>query len=188
MNAWIAQARSDPNKLPGEYVALGVGQPQDWTLEDSIAVGVYLARTIPSGTGAQLDNLRAFQAMGPAAFDRLLPLHTPHPVITVPRSSGLFPSDPGRTRKQERTALKRSTASRARCRRRPRTTRASRPRARRRLPLLGHVGLPEGSDVWAIRGPHHQARAVQRARSSATRSRSCSSSSRCTGRDSTPAG
>src|SRR3954470_7124209 len=69
VNAWIAQTRNDPSKLPGEFAALGIGAPQDFTLEDSGAIGVYLARTIPSGTGPELANLMAFQGMGAKGFD-----------------------------------------------------------------------------------------------------------------------
>src|SRR3954447_20981627 len=73
VNAWIAQTRDDPSKLPGEFTALGIGPPQDFTLEDSGAIGVYLARTIPSGTGEEIANLKAFQGLGAGAFDKLLP-------------------------------------------------------------------------------------------------------------------
>jgi penicillin G amidase len=107
INAWIAKVRSDPSLLPGEFAALGV-QLSDWTAEDSLRIGVLLARTIPSGDGAELDNARALQSIGPKAFSKLLPLRTPGRISTVPRSAGLFPSQPGRTRKQERSAYKRS--------------------------------------------------------------------------------
>jgi penicillin G amidase len=156
VNAWIAKVRTDPSKLPGEYPALGIGEPQDFTLVDSLAIGVYLARTIPSGTGEELANLEAFQRIGPRVFSRMLPLHTRHPVITVPRSSGLFPSDPGRTRHDERIGWKRSQRF---AKKLPLPSKQSYGTIREssHLPLLGHVGKPEGSDVWAIRGPHHRA-------------------------------
>ncbi|HVI17101.1 MAG TPA: penicillin acylase family protein, partial [Gaiellales bacterium] len=156
VNAWIAKVRTDPTKLPGEFPALGIGPPADFTLTDSGAIGIYLARTIPSGTGEELANLAAFQGMGSRAFSRLLPLHTRNPVITVPRSSGRFPSNPGRTKRQELRGWKRSKPF---ARKLPLPAKADRGTIREdaQLPLLGHVGKPEGSDVWAIRGPHHQA-------------------------------
>jgi penicillin amidase len=156
VNAWIAQARNDPSKLPGEFAALGIGPPQDFTLEDSGAIGVYLARTIPSGTGAELANLAAFQGMGAANFNRLLPLHTKGNVITVPRSSGKFPSNPGRTKRDERIAWKSSQPFVQSLPLPPEGDKGT-IRESSKLPLLGHVGKPEGSDVWAIRGPHHRA-------------------------------
>jgi penicillin amidase len=156
VNAWIAETRNDPSKLPGEFTALGIGSPQDFTLEDSGAIGVYLARTIPSGTGAELANLQAFQAMGARGFDKLLPLHTRGNVITVPKRSGLFPSNPGRTRRDERKAWKNSQAF-AKTLPLPAEGDQGTIREMSRLPLLGHVGKPEGSDVWAIRGKHHRA-------------------------------
>jgi penicillin amidase len=107
INAWVAETRSDPSKVPGEFTALGVQTPT-WTLRDTARIGVFLARTVPSGDGAELENARALKEAGPRAFNRLLPLRTKGRVPTVPRSSGLFPSQPGRTRKQERRAFKRS--------------------------------------------------------------------------------
>jgi penicillin amidase len=156
VNAWIAKARNDPSKLPGEYTALGIGMPQDFTLTDSAMIGIYLARTIPSGTGEELSNLAAFQGIGAKAFDRILPLHTTHNVITVPRANGLFPSNPGRTRKQERAAWKRSQPF-AKSLPLPSEGERGTIREDSQMPLLGHVGKPEGSDVWAIRGPKHKA-------------------------------
>ncbi len=107
INAWVDETRSDPSKLPGEFTALGVQAPT-WTLRDTARIGVFLARTVPSGDGAEIENARALSELGAKAFDRLLPLRTKGRVPTVPRQSGLFSSQPGRTRKQERRAYKRS--------------------------------------------------------------------------------
>jgi acyl-homoserine lactone acylase PvdQ len=54
--------------------------------------------------------MHAVQASGPQKFNRILPLRIPGQISTIPRSDGLFPSVPGRTRSQERTALARSAA------------------------------------------------------------------------------
>jgi penicillin amidase len=108
INAWIAEVRDDPaNKMPGEFPALGV-ELEDWRLEDTLRVGVFLARTIPSGDGLELDNAHALNLIGASAFNRLLPLRTPRRIASVPRGEGLFPSQPGRTRRQERRAYARS--------------------------------------------------------------------------------
>ena len=41
---------------------------------DTARVGVYLARTVPSGDGVELENARALQRLGARAFVKLLPL------------------------------------------------------------------------------------------------------------------
>src|SRR3954451_3170253 len=162
VNAWMAKTRTDPTKLPGEFAALGVGEPSPWTLEDTLAVGVYLARTIPSGDGEELHNLEALQKLPPQVFNKVLPLRQSDQVATIPKSSGVFPSQPGRTRKQVAQAFSRSTAF-ANTLPIPApdssdTQSNTKAEAQtRRLPLTGHLGLPEGSDVWAIRGPNHHA-------------------------------
>ncbi|HEV2061710.1 MAG TPA: penicillin acylase family protein, partial [Solirubrobacteraceae bacterium] len=112
VNAWIDHVRRNRDDMPGEFVALGV-EPADWTEDDSLAVGIYLARTVPSGSGVELDNLRTLRAIGPAAFDALLPLRTPGAIPSVPRRYGTFPSNPGplnprKKRRQERAAFARS--------------------------------------------------------------------------------
>ena len=158
VNAWIEEARNDPNKLPGEFPALGIGTPEDFTLVESAAIGVYLARTIPSGVGEEMSNLAAFQALGPRWFRRLLPLRTPKSVTTIPRREGRFPSNPGRTRKHERRAWRRSRKFAASLPLPPEADSGTvRQRQSMRLPLLGEFGDPGGSDVWAIRGPGKQA-------------------------------
>ena len=109
INAWIEHVSSPgmPD-MPGEFVALGDLPIEPWTLRDSARVGVYLARTVPSSDGRELANARDLEAIGPENFDALLPVHSKHPRITVPRSEGTFPSQPGRTRRDERIGFKRS--------------------------------------------------------------------------------
>jgi penicillin G amidase len=107
INAWIAHVKVTPADLPGEFTALGV-VPAPFSVEDLAAIGIQLARTTPNGDGTELDNVRALRAMSPAAFDRLEPLRVPGQITTIPASDGAFPSDPGRTRAQERAAFARS--------------------------------------------------------------------------------
>lgn len=145
INAWIAKAILDPTKLPGEFVGTGA-LPSEFSVLDLAAIGVYLARTVPSGDGPELRNVRALKALGSRWFDRLLPLRVPGQVPTIPRKEGVFPSNPGRTRKQERAAFRRSAAF------------------ARTLPLPGEggtiatrsapagIGRTGGSNMWAIRG------------------------------------
>ena len=101
INAYIRRVRSRPLELPGEFPALGI-VPRDWTLTDSARIGIFLARTVPSADGAELDNARVFQAIGSRAFARLLPLRTPGRIYTVPdAATACSPRSRGRTRRQE---------------------------------------------------------------------------------------
>ena len=70
-----------------------------WTLRDTARVGIFLARTVPSSDGREIENARALKELGAPGFSKLLPLRTKGAVSTVPREKGLFPSQPGRTAK-----------------------------------------------------------------------------------------
>jgi penicillin amidase len=109
INAWIEHVSSPglPD-MPGEFVALADLPIKPWTLEDSARIGVYLARTVPSSNGRELDNATDLEALGPAAFNEMLPVESKHPRLTIPPSEGQFPSDPGRTRADERKGFQRS--------------------------------------------------------------------------------
>jgi penicillin G amidase len=107
VNAWIAHVRRTPADLPAEFSTLNVPLRR-WDLLDTVRIGVLLARTIPSGDGNELDNLRALRALGPRRFAELLPLSVPGEITTIPRNAGTFPSQPGRTKAEERAAYARS--------------------------------------------------------------------------------
>ena len=110
INAWIDHVRTNPADLPGEYPAVGT-LPAPWTVRDSVAIGVYLARTIPTNAdpeGLELANLRAVQLSGRRALDALVPLRTPRALTTIPAASGRFPSQPGRSLGDEQRGLIRS--------------------------------------------------------------------------------
>jgi acyl-homoserine lactone acylase PvdQ len=109
INAYVDYVNAHPTQIPGEFPALGI-LPTHFTVEDLAAIGVFLARTTPNGDGADLQNMQAIQASGPARFNRILPLRIRGQISTVPRRDGLFPSVPGRTRRQEAAALRRSYA------------------------------------------------------------------------------
>src|SRR5204862_132749 len=89
VNAWVQKAMLDPTKLPGEYPATG-DQPTTFTTTDMIAIGVYLARTTPNGDGADLDNMRTVDQLGPDKFNQLLPLRIPGQISPVPAQAGPF--------------------------------------------------------------------------------------------------
>ncbi len=147
INAWAAKVRSDPSKLPGEFAALAVAVPT-WTLKDTARIGIFLARTVPSGDGVELQNARALKELGPRGFSKLLPLRTKGRISTVPREHGLFPSQPGRTVRQERAAYARSQKFIAGLRLpSAQAALATRPRESRRI-------LPRGgSYMWGIGRP-----------------------------------
>jgi penicillin amidase len=150
VNAYIARTRTNPTLLPAEFAALGVTL-DDWTVRDTLTVGVFLARTVPSGDGEELTNTRALLGIGPRAFDRLLPIRLPDQVPTVPASEGAFPSQPGRTRRQERKALGRSLAFL----RGVKLPDEKRPDAGAKLrKAMAGIGRTGGSNMWAIRGPN----------------------------------
>ena len=110
VNAWIAHVRTHPDDLPGEYPATAT-VPRDWTVLDSVAIGVYLARTIPTNAdphSLELANLRAVRESGTDVLQALVPLRTPNSLVTIPGSEKHFSSQPGRSRRQERRALQRS--------------------------------------------------------------------------------
>jgi penicillin amidase len=159
INAWIehVSAPGFPD-MPGEFVALGDLPIEPWTLRDSARVGVYLARTVPSSDGRELANARDLAAIGPENFDALLPVHSPHPRITVPRAEGEFPSQPGRSRRDERIGYRKSqrflagtdlsgatdTATQI-----PVQTKTAGPPGAGLTSILPHGG----SFMWAIRDP-----------------------------------
>jgi penicillin G amidase len=155
VNAWIDHVRRTPADLPLEFSALRIPL-RPWSVLDSLRIGVLLARTIPTGDGEELDNLAALRAFGPRLFQRLLPLRVPGQITTIPAADGTFPSQPGRTRAQERAAFARSerfvrSLPLARV-----TGTAARVPTGTESPAqaidvgLGHLG---GSFTWAIRRP-----------------------------------
>lgn len=157
VNAWIAHVRKTPADMPSEFAVLKVPL-RNWGLIDSLRVGVLLARTIPSGDGNELQNLAALRSLGPKRFDKYLPVRgVPGEVRTIPASSGVFPSRPGRTRKQEGAAYARSRRWLRHIPLPKSLFRASAAHVPTGLesPSGIHVGLGgvQGSFMWAIRRP-----------------------------------
>ena len=172
VNAWIARVAADPSLRPRELALLNL-TPAPWTALDSAAIGVQLARTVPSDDGRELENWRALRALGAKRFARLLPLRQRGAPTTVPASAGRFPSQPGRSRARRAARLQGVAALPEEAARRRRPPRAA-AHVAGRLPARG------GSFHCAFRGARqHGARCSPR-RSSASRSPSCSSSSRST--------
>ncbi len=162
INAWIDHVTSPgfPD-LPGEFVALSDLPIAPWTLRDSARVGIYLARTVPSSDGRELANARDLEALGPENFDRLLPVHSKRPRITVPRSEGKFPSQPGRSRRDERVGFERSHDFLARTDLSAATDTATQIPVQTRTAGAPGAGLTSilphgGSFMWAIQDPERK--------------------------------
>src|SRR3954447_7792336 len=85
VNAWLAAVAADPTKRPLELVFLNL-TPAPWRAGDSAAIGVQLARTIPSGDGNELQNWDALRKLGAKRFKSLLPLRRKGRVATIPAS------------------------------------------------------------------------------------------------------
>jgi len=149
VNAWIDHVRTAPADLPGEYVAVGLA-PTPWTIDDTIAVGIFLARTVPSGDGNELANLRTVQESGIRALQRVLPLRTPGRRPTVPASEGRFDQGRHRSAKEEQAALKRSLAFAATLPK-PSASVIAAP-ARKAGLTPGRIGRTGGSYMFAVRG------------------------------------
>jgi penicillin G amidase len=109
VEARIQETKSDPSLLPAEYQVLTT-TPADWTVEDTLAAGVYITRFVASQGGAEMDNVASLQQLekkygtkrGRRAFNALFPEDDPHAVTTVARSFSNVPkgdrSAPARTR------------------------------------------------------------------------------------------
>jgi penicillin G amidase len=107
VNLWLDKLKADPSLRPNELVLLNLTMAP-WRAVDSASVGVQLARTIPSDDGRELENWEALRRLGARQFNRFLPLRRGGQVVTIPASEGRFPSNPGRTRKDERAGYART--------------------------------------------------------------------------------
>lgn len=150
INAWITHLQASPTELPAEYIATGTALTA-WTVSDTLGIGVFLARTVPSGDGSELRNLRAVQDSGPAVLDKLLPRSLKGQLSTIPRSEGLFPQGRVLSAKKAAAARRRSLKF---VRTLPATTdgmtRASARKADRPAGMIGRTG---GSSMFAVRAP-----------------------------------
>ena len=92
VEARIKETQADPSLLPAEYQVLTT-TPADWTVEDTLAAGVYITRFVASQGGEEMDNVASLQKLekkygtthGRAVFNALFPDDDPHAVTTVAR-------------------------------------------------------------------------------------------------------
>jgi penicillin amidase len=154
VNAWIRHVQLVPTELPAEYAAT-LTPLVPWTIRDTLSVGVFLARTVPSGDGEELRNLRVVQESGARALDALLPLSIKGQLSTIPRADGLFPQGAPLTKKQAAAAEKRSLAFAATL---PRPSGAQVRAASAKADLApGTLGRVGGSSMFAVREPGNRA-------------------------------
>lgn len=151
VNAWIARVQLDPTLVPGEFVATGT-QVTPFTTRDLTYVGIFLARTVPSGDGAELRNLRAIQDSGsPKVLDALVPLRVRGQRTTIPRSEGSFPQGPPLSAKKASQARRRSLRFVGGL---PEPSAEQAGAAARKADLpAGRIGRTGGSYMFAIRKP-----------------------------------
>jgi acyl-homoserine lactone acylase PvdQ len=69
INAYIAKARLDPTKMPGEYAAFGK-QPEDWRVTDVIAEASLIGGIFGKGGGNELRSALLLQALQKRFGDR----------------------------------------------------------------------------------------------------------------------
>ncbi|MEA2483514.1 MAG: hypothetical protein QOC55_1461, partial [Thermoleophilaceae bacterium] len=64
VNAYIAEAKLDPNKMPVEYAAVNRPQgPDPWTVSDVMTNGIVIGAILGAGGGDELDNALALQTI-----------------------------------------------------------------------------------------------------------------------------
>ena len=98
INAYIDEAASDPQKMPAEYLALGV-QPETWELRHSLSIFVLQARDSVEGFGEELSNAalladlqsRLGRRQGRKAFRDLRFVRDPGAYTTAPAEPRSFP-------------------------------------------------------------------------------------------------
>lgn len=87
---------ADPTKLPFEFYALGI-VPQSWTVRDSIAFGIFMARRFGEIGGRELTNAQLLQSLiaaygptdGYAIFNDARWLNDPDAPVTVPTTGAI---------------------------------------------------------------------------------------------------
>jgi penicillin amidase len=90
VEARIKQVRANPTLLPGEYVLLTT-EPAPWTINDTMAVGMYLTRDIASQGAGEMANVAALRALehkyghraGVRIFNSLFPEDDPSAATTI---------------------------------------------------------------------------------------------------------
>jgi penicillin amidase len=90
VEARIKETQANPSLLPAEYQVLST-TPADWTVEDTMASGVYITRFVAAQGGLEMDNVKSLlelekkygKTRGRQAFDELFPDDNPRAVTTI---------------------------------------------------------------------------------------------------------
>ena len=95
INAWMAEARANPPLVPQEFIKYGEQDAllEDWTVDDSVALGDTLILSFGSGGGNELLYANLLDALvqkfgkskGMKAFDDLILTSDPDTPISIPR-------------------------------------------------------------------------------------------------------
>ncbi len=151
INAWIAKVQQDPSQQPGEFAATGTPITPFTTL-DLTYIGIFLARTVPSGDGQELRNLRAVQDSGsPGVLDALVPLSVRGQRPTIKRGEGDFPQGKPLSKKKAAAARRKSLRFVAGLPK-PSAEQATASSRKADLPA-GRLGRTGGSSMFAVRKP-----------------------------------
>jgi penicillin amidase len=90
VEARINEVQADPSLMPAEYTVLS-STPADWTVEDTMAAGVFITRFVATQGGLEMANVAALRSLerkygvakGRRAFATLFPDDNPRAVTTV---------------------------------------------------------------------------------------------------------
>ena len=93
INTRIDEVNSDPSQLPFEFTEWGEGPPEEWTVDDSIALQDVLILSFGSGGGNELEYAGLLNQLvekfgekdGKAAFNDIVTTHDPDGAMTIPR-------------------------------------------------------------------------------------------------------
>jgi len=116
VQARIEETKSDPSLLPAEYQVLTT-TPADWTVNDTLAAGVYITRFVASQGGEEMANVASLQELekkygqskGRRAFDALFPDDNPKAVTSVSQRFSNVPKG-DRSAKARAEAFRRAAA------------------------------------------------------------------------------
>ncbi|MFQ5862138.1 MAG: penicillin acylase family protein [Candidatus Brocadiales bacterium] len=84
VNRWMTEVKSDRDKkLPRELWELGVKNPEPWSVYDSLAIGIAVARRFGQRGGNELKNLEELEKLGKDEFEKRYPLNDPSSPTTI---------------------------------------------------------------------------------------------------------
>ena len=107
INRYIAEARLNPLKMPGEYAAIGRPGPQDWKVTDVIATASLVGGIFGKGGGRELDSALLLQdaqkrfgrKRGKRVWGDLRTAEDPEAPVTVNRKRFPYRAEPRKLRR-----------------------------------------------------------------------------------------